>query len=130
MEPKYLEIFNALPKPPKGSTFNLLKLEKVALPHPYCITPKHVAVAADHFSGMLGEAAMEAAERYGAKCGWERCQLSYKEHVSNLTLFVEVENNRGDLNKITGLGAYLTSLKPKLEEYGIEGIALPNKGGR
>ena len=122
-----------LPAPPPDAAFRLVKVEKISNPHPYCITPKHVEVAADQFSGMLGEDAIRAAEKQGAKCDICRQRakrgeriLSFEEHENPLTLFVSVPNNRADLNTISGLHAYLLSLKPKLAELGIEGIAFPN----
>lgn len=129
------EMFKRIPTPaptpgelePK---FAPVKIERVSIPHPYCITSGHVVWAADHHSGILDKYAIEQAEKRGkAKCGMLGCQLAYDKHVSSLTLFVEVENNRGDLNKVEGLGKWLTSIKPVLEANGIDGIAFHNKRG-
>lgn len=113
--------------------FSLLKIEKVSIPHPYCITPKHIAVAADDFGGMLGEAAIEAAERKGAVCDIcrERARrdgsriLTYGEHENNVTLFVKVPQNR-DLNAIEGLNKYLFDNKQTFVDAGIQGFAFPS----
>ena len=44
--------------------------ETIGVPHPYCITPKHVEVASDDHCGILNEAAIQDAEKnHKAKCG-------------------------------------------------------------
>jgi hypothetical protein len=92
-----------------GGLFKVKSIDHINhKPHPYCITPKHVRVAADHHSGLLGTAAIEDAEQRGAKCGiyshphnpkqytngrrsgWERCNLSVKEHTSDRVCFLEL----------------------------------------
>lgn len=62
MNDKEQQIFAQIPAPPPNVSFSLLKLEKICIPHPYCITPKHVEVAADYHSGYLNEEAIEDAE--------------------------------------------------------------------
>jgi len=113
-----------IPAPPEGSSFSLVKIEKVSIPHPYCITPKHVAIASDQFCGMLGTEAIEAAERQGAHCGMRGCNLRCDQHESSKTLFIRVPQNC-DLNAIPGLHAYLRSIQAKAAELGIEGFAFP-----
>lgn len=118
------EIMEQLPTVPDGADFKVHKLDIVSLPHPYCITPGHVAVASDQFSGMLGEAAIEEAERQGIYCDICRSQgqiVPWHEHVSQLTLFIVVEHHV--LNEIAGLHQYL--LKVKDADLGIEGFAFP-----
>lgn len=118
-----------IPEPPAGSVFKLEKLEKVSMPHPYCIGTRHVAAAADHFGGMLGAEAIRFAERNGASCDICRASgrgvLSYDQHENPLTLFVSLPNNKADLNKVPGLHAYLLKLKEL--NLGIEGFAFPNQ---
>lgn len=63
---------------------NFAIVDTIAVPHPYCITPKHVAVAADQFSGMLTKAAIVAAEKQGAKCGICRGKLAFDQHETAL----------------------------------------------
>ena len=114
-----------LPPVPEGAPFRLLKLERVGMPHPYCITPKHVAHASDHFSGMLTADAIRDAEKHGARCDICKKQgkrLSYEEHENPLTLFVAVPQNK-DLNAVPGLHAYLLAVKNA--ELGVEGFAFP-----
>ncbi len=119
-----------IPAPPQDSVFSLSKVDKVSMPHPYCIGAKHVQVAADQFGGMLGEAAIEAAEKQGVYC--DICKklnrkrgtpiLKYHEHENNLTLFITVPQNK-DLNAIPGLHEYLLGIKDKAVELGIQGFA-------
>jgi hypothetical protein len=129
MEQNELAVFNAIPQPAEGSPFTLTKVERIAMPHPYCITSKHVEVAADRFSGMLRAEAIRAAEKSGAKCDIcrvNRLNLSYDEHESNLTLFIEVPLGK-DLNAVPGLHAYLLSIKEQAIALGIQGFAFPPK---
>lgn len=115
------------PTPPPDAVFELQKVETVSLPHPYCITPKHVGVAADQFAGILGEAALEAAEKQGARCGMRDCHLPYSKHESVKTLFIKVPNRPKDLNDVPGLHAYLLSIKEQAEGLGITGFAFPDR---
>ena len=128
------EIFNAIPKP-QNVVFHLLDVRKITQPHPYCITPKHVHVAADYHGGMLNESAIEDAERRGAHCGMKEqghlspyksnfCNLSYKEHKTDIVLFIEVPQIK-DLNEVPGLHAYLMSIKEQAEKLGVTGFAFP-----
>jgi hypothetical protein len=119
-----------MPALPTSVTFSLAKVEKITHPHPYCITPRHVAWAADHFGGMLGTDAIRDAEKHGATC--EICQksgrgiLSIDQHQTDVTLFINVPQNR-DLNAIPKLHAYLFDNKAKFAALGIQGFAFPLK---
>lgn len=114
-----------LPPVPEGSAFRLVKIERVGMPHPYCLTPKHVAHASDHFCGVLTAESIRDAEKHGARC--DICKqrgenLSYEQHESPLTLFLAVPQNK-DLNAVPGLHAYLLAVKKA--ELGVEGFAFP-----
>jgi hypothetical protein len=114
-----------IPAPPEGSMFSVLGIRGVSMPHPYCITPKHVAWASDHWSGMLSEAAIQDSESKGkARCGMRGCNLGYEEHRVQKTLFIEVPQNR-DLNAVPGLHAYLLSIKSTAMQEGVDGFAFP-----
>lgn len=117
------------PFPPEGSTFRLREVKKISVPHPYCIGPGHVGMASDKFGGILGEAAIEAAERKGIGCQWgppgRRCQLSYKEHTTDLTLVIEVSGDLHRLNDVPGLHAYLLAIKAQAEALGVKAFAFP-----
>ncbi len=122
---------DALPQPSSGAQFRLLHIERVSLPHPYCITPKHVVFASDHRGGILDREAIRGAEKVGAECdickkGARRGRpvLSIDEHTEQVSLFVEVPQNH-DLNAVPGLHAYLVSIKDKAVALGIEGFAFP-----
>ena len=104
--------------PPTDAVFTLEKVEKISLPHPYVITPKHITES----TGMYLD--VEGAEQRGARCGWGGCTLKYKEHETMVTLFVRVPQHR-DLNAVPGLGAYLTSIKDRAAELGVQGFAFP-----
>jgi hypothetical protein len=117
------DIHDRLPALPPGATFRPVKVETVTLPHPYCIGPRHVGYASDH-GGVLTPEAIEAS---GAPCEVKGCRLAYRDHESMLTLFVEVEDDRRDLNTHAGLGPWLQSVKDA--ELGLEGFAFPPRAG-
>jgi len=123
-----------LPQPPDGACFSLQKIETRGIPHPYCITTGHVVMASDHYNGMLGEEAIEAAERAGTYC--DICRqlakdrgeriLTYAEHESLKMLFIKVPHNT-KLKSVEGLEAYLCGNKSTFEALGIQGFAFPTK---
>src|SRR5579863_6173438 len=123
-------VFEQIPAPATDSVFKTEKVVKVSLPHPYCIIPKHVAVAADDFGGMLGESAIEAAERMGVRCGMNGCNLPYRKHESQVTLVIVVPVGSRDLNAVPGLHKYLLSIKDKATELGVRGFAFPSRSGQ
>ena len=113
---------------PAESVFECKGTREICQPHPYCITPKHVGVAADHHGGMLNEAAIEDAESRGAKCGIHGCQKKLREHEKMQVLVVVIPDDAPkDLNQIPGLGAWLTAIKPQMEAEGIKGVVVPRK---
>jgi hypothetical protein len=124
------EIYQQMPKPPEGSLFELERVEDIHVTpggHPYCIGPKHVAEAADHFLGMLDQAAIESAETKGVRCYSCKEKHDHPNHNREKVLFVLIPKGFKDLNSIPGLSGYLYSVKPKLKEFGIDGIAFPDK---
>lgn len=137
-ESECAEFIRTLPPPPEG--LQLLSIHSVPDPdcraqHFYTIGNQHVAWAADHFGGMLGEEAIADAEKNGIHCyhqegyGRGRCQLPYSEHKTVLTLFIQVPPHAGDLNQVPGLGKYLASIKQVSEEFGVKGFGLPMRKG-
>ena len=124
-EEKQIDV-SKLPQPPAGAEFSLRGVEKLSVPHPYCITPGHVAIAADRFSGMLGTDAIAAAEKQGVRCGIKGCQLAYDKHETVVALLIEVPAN-DDLNKVAGLHKYLHGNKQVFVAAGIQGFAFPEK---
>ena len=130
METNNQDLLVLLPTPWPGSSFMLQKIEDVILPHPYCITSKHLAFADSIY---LDAAAIERAEARGVQCdicrqlvkhGQQPTVLPHIEHESQKTLFIAVNDNR-DLNAIEGLHAYLLQIKPVAETLGIQGFAFP-----
>lgn len=95
-------------------------IDTIGVPHPYCITPKHVAYASDHFCGLLSKDAIIQSEKHGAKCGICHGKLSYEEHET--ALLVEV-NHKAELKDVPGLKDYLLSIKAKCESDGFAGFA-------
>lgn len=129
MKPEHAAILEALPKPPEGAVFSAVKVESVSLPHPYCITSRHVVFAADHRGGMLTAEAIDAAERAGARCGMPGCNLKHDEHEQMLTMFIAVPpQHQRDLNACPGLHAYLLSIKEQAQALGVQGFAFPTRG--
>lgn len=57
-------------------------------PHPYTVGPKHVAYAAKHNGGVLSEEICEEIP-----CAEPKCNLSYTEHTSDKTLFLQLKRD-------------------------------------
>jgi len=116
------EIMEKLPELPEGSEFKPVKVDTLWDPHPFCIGPEHVAYASDHCCGMLSPEAIAAS---GVGCQMEKCNMNYNDHISMLTLFVEVPDNKADLNELEGLGQWLCDVKEL--NLGLDGFAFLNK---
>jgi len=97
--------------------------DTIGVPHPYCITAKHVVHAADHFNGRLGEAAIADAEKHGIHCGTPRCQLSYDEHKQGLLVGCKahLKDEKGEANP--ELHEWLLKCKELAIADNIEGFA-------
>jgi hypothetical protein len=84
-------------------------VDTIGVPHPYCITPKHVAIAADQFAGMLTEEAIRVAETQGARCDICKGQLKYSEHKQALLVEVATDTPIDEINKYIQLIADQTA---------------------
>jgi hypothetical protein len=120
------DILTQITKPPEGAAFQVRRIHTFSIPHPYCITGKHVVIASDSHGGILDVSAIEDAERRGAKCGIRGCRLSYRDHTVQKALVIVVPKVE-DLNAIPGLHAYLLSIKEQATALGIEGFAFPTE---
>ncbi|MEZ4706789.1 MAG: hypothetical protein R3A44_06270 [Caldilineaceae bacterium] len=127
------QILQQLPQPGENQDFTLVKVEDIVVPHPYCITPKHLEYADSMY---LDEAAIERAEQRGAMCdicrklvrkGKQLDILSHNQHEQLKTLFIAVVDNRS-LHRVKGLEAYLAKIKTIAESLGIQGFAFPAQG--
>lgn len=108
---------------PKTEKFEVI--DTIGTPHPFCITERHVAHAADHFCGLLDKFSIEDLERKtGPSCGVKGCNLKYSEHEQ--ALLIEVNDDR-DLNDIPELKDYLLECKPICESDGCVGFAFKQK---
>jgi len=96
--------------------------DTIGVPHPYMITAAHVSIAADRYGGMLGEAAIEAAEKQGRYCDICKGKLKFHEHETALLIGCKAEL-KIDVNINPELKTYLESIKDKCEEDGYAGIA-------
>lgn len=102
---------------------NFFVKETIGVPHPYCIGTRHVAEASDHHGGILGEAAIKAAEKKGASCCICKGKLTYSEHETALLVScrAEMKNSKGEVEP--ELHAYLLKCKTLCEEDGFAGFA-------
>ena len=102
-----------LQKYPQTEHFQVV--DTIGVPHPFCITPKHIE-AAQQYGGMLGANAIKDLERNGhPSCGMRNCNLMYEEHEQALLVRCQVKDN--DL-----LGAYLKSIIELCEADGYAGF--------
>jgi hypothetical protein len=98
-------------------------VDVIGVPHQYCITPKHVAVAADEFGGMLGVEAIRTAEsKHGARCGMRGCRLPYDEHEQALLVGCTAELEIGGTTN-PELHAMLLANKEEATKNGYAGFA-------
>lgn len=105
-----------------SSAGNYAVIETIGVPHPYCITPKHVSYAATYCSGILNNDSIVRAERAGAQCGICKGELTYKEHEH--ALLVECKLPLPEhVDAGTELHAYLHACKPLCEADGYVGFA-------
>lgn len=103
--------------------------DTVGIPHPYCITPKHIQFA-DMF---LDEEAMRRAEEHGVRCdicvkrvrrNMQDRVLSFDEHKQALLVEVDAE----ELKEVESeLRTYLMGIKDKAEKDGFAGFAFIKK---
>jgi hypothetical protein len=102
---------------------NFFVKDTIGVPHPYCIGPKHVAHAADHFGGMLGKEAIRDAEKHGARCDICKGKLSYDAHETALLIAckAELKDESGTANP--ELHAFLLKCKPMCEADKYAGFA-------
>jgi hypothetical protein len=107
---------------PKSEFDNFYIKDTIGVPHPYCITPKHVAHAADNFFGMLDENAIISAEKSGARCGMRGCNLSYAEHEQALLVACR-KDFKTDEDAKNELHQYLLSIKQQCTDDGYAGFA-------
>jgi len=120
------QLIKQIPKP-KVEHIKVLEVKKIILPHPYCITPKHLTGKSMYLNK---ETIRDAEKNNGAVCdicrhlvkqGKQDKVFSIDEHKEQLTLFLEVP--KGNLNSILGLKEYLLEIKQTLVKLKIDGVA-------
>ncbi len=101
---------------PKTEFFEVV--DTIGVPHPFCITPRHIEEA-QHFSGQLGKEAIESLEKKLKRpsCGMQGCQLSFAQHEQ--ALLVRCKSKDEDLTR-----AYLKSIVEQCEKDGYAGFTL------
>lgn len=103
----------------KSAKGNFYPIDTIGVPHPYCITPRHVGWASDHHSGMLGADAIMDAEKNGhAVCDTCKGKLSWEEHKQ--AILIECKK---DIKDNKELKDYLLKIKDKAIKDKFEGFA-------
>lgn len=82
-------------------------------PHPFTIGPRHVAYAADHCCGILGQEALESAP-----CAARDCNVSYSGHTHDTVLVLRLTRNLTNEEAT----ACLLRVKELMETNGIDGF--------
>jgi hypothetical protein len=108
----------------KSAKGNFEVSDSIGVPHPYCITPKHLEY---NDTGILDEAAIQRAEMLGAVC--DICKkrhnktgekiLSYNEHKQALLVncYKDLDKNKEEIK------SYLLKIKDKAEAENYAGFA-------
>lgn len=100
--------------PPAASGDFYVK-DTIAVPHPFCIGPKHVAHAADKSLGMLGEASMRSHPCY-------HCGKPYDAHEQVLLVACK-KDPKTNPAAMEELQAWLKTLLPEVQANGYVGFA-------
>lgn len=104
-----------------GGHFRII--DTIGVPHLYMVGSRHVVHASEHFSGILGEAAIESGERKGITCCMRACRLSYKEHGMALLVSCTAAVSEDDKRVNPELRRYLMACKPLAEADNMAGFA-------
>lgn len=94
--------------------------DTISVPHPYCITPKHLEY---NDSMYLDGRTIRRAEEKGAKCGIKNCTLSYEEHKQALVVVCKEHFADKDNMMVSELHHWLLSIKYDVEGDGYAGFA-------
>ena len=110
---------------------NFKVINKIGVPHSYCLTPRHISVASDEFGGMLTESVIRSAEEEGAVCdicknlvreGKQDNILSFDEHKQ--ALVVECKKDvKTDKEAQKEINEWLLKNKNLALKNNIEGFA-------
>lgn len=102
-------------------------IDSIGVPHPYCVGPRHVGHAADHFGGRLGKEAIESGERCGIGCCTPECQLCFSEHEQALVIACYKELKDAEGKADPELHQYLLKIKEMAVENGYAGFVFWDK---
>lgn len=92
-------------------------IDIISIPHPYCITEKHVSFASNYWRGILSkESILEAEGKKKARCGMKNCNLDYGQHEQALLINCKTENKEE-------LHRYLCLIKDMAIKDGFAGFA-------
>ena len=104
-----------------SSNSNFKPKDTIGVPHPYCVTPKHL----EYSEGMYLD--IEGAEKRGAKCGMKDCNLTYEEHEIALIIECDVDVKEDDVAR-QELKEYLLKIKPLAERDKYTGFVFMLNG--
>jgi hypothetical protein len=100
---------------------NFKVVDTIPTTHAFCVTPKHIAYAADHHHGILDEYVIE---RSGAPCGVKGCNLAFNDHKFALLISCRREiSDPKTQQAVPELHEYLCNIKDECEKNGYVGFA-------
>jgi predicted GTPase len=111
----------------KGGNFEVV--DTIGVPHPYCITPKHLEYSDSH---ILDKNSIEHAENKGAVCDickkihnkdYSKPILSFAEHKQALLVacYADPDKNQSEIKE------FLTGIKDQCESDNYAGFAFVKK---
>lgn len=99
----------------KSENENFEVIDTIGVPHPFCITPRHVAYASDHYGGILDKKTLSKHP-----CGMKGCSLTYEMHETALVIACYKEFN-------DELKSYLLKIKDEAVANNYAGFAFLDK---
>jgi len=116
-----------LSKYPMTSKFRMV--DTIGVPHPYCITPKHLS---GNRIVLDADAIRDAERNHGAKCCICHGKLSYDQHETALLIEVKDDRDIKEVGSETGPGSlheYLLRIKEAAVKDGYARFAFKQAKG-
>jgi hypothetical protein len=113
---------------------NFVITDTIGVPHPFCITPEHVAHASDKHCGQLTKECIKEIEENREKrnkspssCGIRGCTLRFEEHEQALLVECYADMTDKSGRAVKELHDYLLACKDEAERNNYAGFSFLDK---